>query len=77
MAGKIEALPLTRPWVVLHGSPMGLGCPGGPQVTYNFAMYGVLLNKKQDDELARQAGTYMGTIWAEVSSLCGCGYRDA
>lgn len=24
------------------------------EVTYNFAMYGVLLNKKQDDELARQ-----------------------
>jgi len=25
------------------------------QVAYNFAMYGILLNKRQDDELARQA----------------------
>ena len=32
------------------------------QVTYNFAMYGVLLNKKQDDELARQAP------WAHTGS---------
>ena len=28
---------------------------GADQVTYNFAMYGILLNKRQDDELARQA----------------------
>lgn len=45
-----------------HGeitSPHPLGETGhlfpADQVTYNFAMYGILLNKRQDDELARQA----------------------
>lgn len=67
MAGKIEALPSTRPLSLC--SPHGDLRWSWPQVTYNFAMYGVLLNKKQDDELARQAGT-MGTMgWGQCQVM--------